>query len=197
MTAWPFARWSSTISRWRASAWSPAGARSRRRGRRASAPPATRRSTCDPRTPRPTWSSSTCRCPARRLEVIEAVGVDQMPPTIFVTAYDEYAVRAFEAQAHRLPAQALRPAALPAGARARPAPPRAPAARELAGQLLSVLATAAGAGRARTAADGEGRRPRCVRRCREIDWVEAEGNYARLHAGGRLAPDARRRWPSC
>src|SRR5687767_745229 len=32
-------------------------------------------------------------------KVIEAIGVDRMPPTVFVTAYDEYAVRAFEVQA--------------------------------------------------------------------------------------------------
>jgi two-component system LytT family response regulator len=32
-------------------------------------------------------------------EVIERVGVDRMPPVVFVTAYDEYAVRAFEVQA--------------------------------------------------------------------------------------------------
>jgi len=33
------------------------------------------------------------------LEVVREVGVDQMPLTIFVTAYDEYALDAFEAQA--------------------------------------------------------------------------------------------------
>ena len=33
------------------------------------------------------------------LAVVETVGVDRMPLTIFVTAYDEYAVRAFDAQA--------------------------------------------------------------------------------------------------
>jgi len=32
-------------------------------------------------------------------KVIEEIGVDRMPPTVFVTAYDEYAVRAFEVQA--------------------------------------------------------------------------------------------------
>jgi two-component system LytT family response regulator len=31
--------------------------------------------------------------------VIEAVGVDRMPLTVFVTAYDQYALKAFEAQA--------------------------------------------------------------------------------------------------
>lgn len=32
-------------------------------------------------------------------KVIEEIGIDRMPPTVFVTAYDEYAVRAFEVQA--------------------------------------------------------------------------------------------------
>src|SRR6476661_9493536 len=33
------------------------------------------------------------------LEVIAEVGADRMPPTVFVTAYDEHAIRAFEANA--------------------------------------------------------------------------------------------------
>ena len=36
---------------------------------------------------------------ATGIEVVEAVGVDRMPFVIFVTAYDEYAVRAFEVNA--------------------------------------------------------------------------------------------------
>ena len=32
-------------------------------------------------------------------EVVEAVGVEQMPAVVFVTAYDEYALRAFEVNA--------------------------------------------------------------------------------------------------
>jgi two-component system LytT family response regulator len=32
-------------------------------------------------------------------EVIEAVGAERMPPVVFVTAYDEFAVKAFEVQA--------------------------------------------------------------------------------------------------
>src|SRR5688572_23392039 len=32
-------------------------------------------------------------------EVVEAIGVEEMPAVIFVTAYDEYALRAFEANA--------------------------------------------------------------------------------------------------
>jgi two-component system LytT family response regulator len=33
------------------------------------------------------------------LDVVDAVGADRMPVTVFVTAYDQYAVRAFEADA--------------------------------------------------------------------------------------------------
>lgn len=36
---------------------------------------------------------------ATGFDVVDAVGFDRMPPTIFVTAFDEFAVRAFEAQA--------------------------------------------------------------------------------------------------
>ena len=32
-------------------------------------------------------------------EVIEAVGIESMPPVVFVTAYDQYAIKAFEIQA--------------------------------------------------------------------------------------------------
>jgi len=33
------------------------------------------------------------------LEVVDAIGADAMPPVVFVTAYDEFAVRAFDLQA--------------------------------------------------------------------------------------------------
>jgi two-component system, LytTR family, response regulator len=41
-------------------------------------------------------------------QVVESIGVERMPVTIFVTAYDRYAIRAFDANAVRLPAEALR-----------------------------------------------------------------------------------------
>ena len=44
-------------------------------------------------------------------KVIEEIGVDRMPATVFVTAYDEYAVRAFEVQALDYLLEAVWPAA--------------------------------------------------------------------------------------
>lgn len=64
-------------------------------------------------------------------QVLEAVGIEQMPVTIFVTAFDQYAVRAFDSNA------------VAVGGRI---------------QFVSVA---------------------------DIDWIEAEGNYARLHIGRR------------
>jgi two-component system, LytTR family, response regulator len=117
------------------------------------------------------------------LGVVEAVGIDRMPLTIFVTAFDEYAVRAFEAQAiDYLLKPFARPRFQQALDRARRHLERHRRA-ELSGQLLSVVATL----RAR-AEPG----PRLMVKSGgrvvfvdvdSIDWAEAEGNYARLHAG--------------
>ena len=44
--------------------------------------------------------SSMCRCrELDGLEVVKAVGADAMPLTVFVTAYDQHAISAFEANA--------------------------------------------------------------------------------------------------
>lgn len=117
--------------------------------------------------------------------VVEAVGVERMPLTIFVTAYDEYAVRAFDAQALDY---LLKPFARPRFVRAVARARERLAGRErlaLGGQLLSAVHTLREQGRAsgpRLMVKSAGRVlfvdvPR-------IEWVEAEGNYARLHLEG-------------
>jgi two-component system LytT family response regulator len=119
-------------------------------------------------------------------KVIEAIGVEQMPPTVFVTAYDEYAVRAFEVQAldyllkpfgrHRFQS---------ALARARKHIERERQG-EIAGRLAALLRT----GRSPDAA-GERLLVKSGGRVSfvdvdQIDWVEAEGNYVRIHAGDQV-----------
>ena len=116
-------------------------------------------------------------------EVIEAVGTDQMPLVVFVTAYDQHALKAFQVRAldyllkpfdRERFAEALQRA-------------RAQIEREETGDL----------GRRLLALVKDLRRdqPRTDRlvvksagrlfflRADEIDWVEAAGNYVRLHVG--------------
>ena len=118
-------------------------------------------------------------------DVVEQVGIDRMPVTIFVTAHDRYAIRAFEAHAldyllkpfgkgrfdealdrakeqlaGKLNREALRTIVAMLG--------RAPAEHPYFERLPIT-----DAGRT-TFVDTE-----------QVDWIEANGNSVRLHAGPR------------
>jgi two-component system LytT family response regulator len=115
--------------------------------------------------------------------VIAAVGVDRMPPTVFVTAYDEYTVRAFEVQALDY---LLKPfgrqrfqSALQRARRHLEREQTGSLADRLAALLRSVRTPAPGGERLMITAGG---RVSFVE-VDQIDWVEAEGNYVRVHAG--------------
>lgn len=120
-------------------------------------------------------------------DVVKEVGAEAMPPVIFVTAYDEYAIKAFEVHAldyllkpfdrqrfERALERAKQHLALQGKGGA------------LAGQLRALLAEVRSG---RDKADGVDRlviRSRgriTIVPTRELDWIEAAGNYARLHAG--------------
>ncbi len=117
-------------------------------------------------------------------EVLRRHGPGRMPAVVFVTAYDAFAVRAFDAHALDYlvkPVQEARFAEALARVRARL---RAGEAEALAGRLEALLAlreaelaharllvpTAAGA---------------LVLDTCEIDWIEAEDYYAAIHVHGR------------
>ncbi|HET7463469.1 MAG TPA: LytTR family DNA-binding domain-containing protein [Longimicrobium sp.] len=118
-------------------------------------------------------------------EVIEAVGVERMPATVFVTAFDELAVKAFEVQAldyvvkpydrARLGRALDRAGEVAAGRRQ----------GELTAKLAALLSTvdAAGAYPPRFLVR-EGKRYVFVRTA-EIEWVESADNYVALHVGSR------------
>ncbi len=116
--------------------------------------------------------------------VIAAVGPDRMPSVVFVTAYDEFALRAFDVHA-------LDYLLKPFGRqRFQKALDRARdhLARERAGELAKRLMALVE--EVRPARSGAGRlMVRSGARVvfvdvRSIEWVEAEGNYVRLHVGG-------------
>ncbi len=115
--------------------------------------------------------------------VVEAIGAERMPVVVFVSAYVEFALRAFDAYAldYLLKPFAADRFALALARAKEQARLRAPGqdarisalARHLAGDPAAypeVLAIKAGGQYAFV-------------RVEEVDWVEADGNYARLHLG--------------
>ncbi|WP_420126027.1 LytR/AlgR family response regulator transcription factor [Longimicrobium sp.] len=130
--------------------------------------------------------------------LLEQLGPDGLPLIVFVTAYQEHALRAFDAQALDYlvkPFDDERFAATLARVRRRISQERLGAA---AAQLGSALGLARGGGTpAPLSAQAEapaGRLDRIVLKTGDrvrlaaaetVDWVEADGVYARLHLGAQ------------
>ena len=144
------------------------------------------------------------------LEVVGALEAARLPVVIFVTAYDEYAVRAFEVHALDYllkPVTAARFHAAFARARAQlEQAASAESGRRMRGLLARLLAEeGAAAGTAPTAAAAAAPSPSSAAagvvaprldrimvksqgrvffvRTGDVDWFEADGNYVRLHVG--------------
>jgi two-component system LytT family response regulator len=114
------------------------------------------------------------------LQAVEAKGM-QLPVTIFVTAYDRYALRAFEAQALDYllkPIDETRFRRALAAAKSRLAADKSWFTAE---ELISRFQQSGILRRpmARIAVKSKGRI--VFVRLDEIEWIEAEGNYLRLH----------------
>jgi two-component system, LytTR family, response regulator len=121
-------------------------------------------------------------------QVLAAVGAERVPAVVFVTAYDRFALRAFEANALDYllkPFDDDRCAATLQRARARIRERHD--GDEVARRLQALLDQVRGgeAGRPlRRLGIRSGLRTVFVR-TEEIDWIEADGNYVRLHVGDR------------
>jgi two-component system LytT family response regulator len=116
--------------------------------------------------------------------VLEATPAALLPVVIFVTAYDEYAVRAFDAQALDYllkPFKRARFLAALARAKARIAErSRGDAEREKLTALLGAVR--GGQGRIVVKAPGK----TLVLRSEDVEWIEASANYVQVHAGDRV-----------
>lgn len=118
-------------------------------------------------------------------QVVEAIGAEQMPVTIFVTAFDRYAIRAFDANAVDYllkPFAADRLARALARARDRCLGRHD---KEAAQRLFSLLDGRLQSDYAQRLTVATGGRIVFVP-VADIDWIEAEGNYARLHVSRKI-----------
>lgn len=115
------------------------------------------------------------------LEVVAAVGAERMPAVVFVTAYDDYAVAAFELEAVDYVTKPVEPERL--GRALDRAARRIAAERQEA--LLRLLERSASVARgpARLLVQ-DGDRAYFVP-LDEVSHLAARGNYVELHAGGR------------
>jgi two-component system LytT family response regulator len=121
---------------------------------------------------------------ATGFEVIEAVGPARMPPVIFVTAYDRYALRAFDVCALDYLLKPFdRDRFRQALTRARSQMQQPSAGGDLERKLLELVqGLKHGPPRVDRFVVRSGGRVYFVR-ANEIDWIEAAGNYVKLHVG--------------
>jgi two-component system, LytTR family, response regulator len=115
------------------------------------------------------------------LGVIDAIGAEQMPLTVFVTAYDQHAIRAFEANALDYllkPFSDERYEATMARVRARV---DGRALLEFNQRMLKFVSSAPALDRLVVKSGGTTRFVRVV----DIDWIEAAGVYVNLHVAGK------------
>jgi len=122
-------------------------------------------------------------------EVIEQVGLAHMPVTVFVTAHNQHALRAFEVQALDYLTKPVEPERLQATlarVKERVASSVALSNQEQLKSVLESLANGAGAKRdypKRLLVPG-GRRD-CFVNVDEIEWIEAADYYCCLHVGAK------------
>jgi two-component system LytT family response regulator len=121
-------------------------------------------------------------------EVLRARGVERMPAVVFVTAHDQFAVRAFEAHALDYLVKPLQIARFEAALERVRARLRLMDAADLAGRLTALLA----AERAEREKKGVERlvvstpAGDAVIPAADIDWIGADDYYACLHVGAKV-----------
>ena len=119
------------------------------------------------------------------LEVVEQMGSDSMPVVVFVTAFDEHAVKAFELHAAEY---LVKPFNFARFSTALQHAKALSVSRDPAATLLAIrhaMHSRHGAGYADRFGVRENGRIAIVK-TDDIDWIEADGNYVKLHIGNRV-----------
>jgi two-component system LytT family response regulator len=119
--------------------------------------------------------------------VVEALGEDRLPVIVFVTAFDDYAIRAFEVSAVDY---LLKPfdrarfdkALAKASARLHASPSSAADDDELRAFIARLRVERGYPARFVVRSDGR----IAFVRVGDVDWIDSAGNYVRLHVGGRV-----------
>ncbi len=128
------------------------------------------------------------------LAVVEEVGVQNMPLVIFVTAFDKYALRAFDVAALDYLLKPYDDERFATAVNRAKNQLRRGEVGDLTRRLISLLEKQPGPRGAETAPTVDKYLHRIMLktggrvtflRVEEIDWIEAEGDYVRLHAGGK------------
>ncbi|HWS90079.1 MAG TPA: response regulator [Pyrinomonadaceae bacterium] len=118
-------------------------------------------------------------------EVVEAVGVEAMPAVIFVTAYDEYALRAFEAGAVDYLLKPFDQERLNrAVARAKRVIGRQTPAAEVEERLRRLLREVRGEPKYLRRIPVKSARDTTLILTEHVDWIGSAGHYLELHVGG-------------
>jgi len=121
-------------------------------------------------------------------EVMEDVGLANMPMTVFVTAHNEYAVEAFKVQALDYLVKPIEPKRLSetlAKVKERIQLNEAFAARQEITSVLQALRTAAGPEQYPERFLARNGNSSSVVSASEIEWIEAADYYVCLHANGK------------
>ena len=115
--------------------------------------------------------------------VVHAIGAECMPPVIFVTAYDQYAIRAFEIAALDYLLKPVTEERFSVAFKRALTRLRGVSHEDTTRQVLTMLdAVAKPPRQLKRFAVRSGERTTFVP-VDEVDWIEASQNYVRLHAG--------------
>jgi len=119
------------------------------------------------------------------LEVIEAVGAAAMPLTIFVTAYDQHAIRAFEANAIDYLLRPFSDERLEAALARAMARLNERSVHEFGCNVLRMISARPPLDRRLDRLVVRSEESTRFIRVADIDWIEGAGVYVNLHVGGK------------